>query len=97
MNIENNKGSSFLSSIMKAVGLRTRRGKALSSQDLFGMGGTFGRARIKHCSSWDIGSDLPPSPQGGRDIRGMANRRREEATFNSRQGKTPITGDRSSF
>ncbi|MCH6256652.1 hypothetical protein MLD52_08850 [Puniceicoccaceae bacterium K14] len=88
MKNEDYKNSSFLSSIMKAVGLRSRREGGPSGKDLFGMGGTFGRARIKHCSSWEFGSDLPPSLRSGRDIRDIADRRRGEANFNSQKGRT---------
>lgn len=64
--------------------------------DLFGAGGTFGRPHFKHCSTWDIESDLPPSPRNGRNLCAMANRRREEALANAHnhQGSMPSTNDR---
>ncbi|MBD5780736.1 hypothetical protein IEN85_14645 [Pelagicoccus sp. NFK12] len=50
---------SILSNIMDAVGLSPRKKLAPSAGRYLGMGGTFGRAHIRHCSTWDFEYKLP--------------------------------------
>ncbi len=51
--------STILSSIMDAVGFGSPKRIAPSGVRYLGMGGAFGKARIRHCSTWDFGYKLP--------------------------------------
>lgn len=50
---------STLSVIMEAVGLGPRKKLAPTGVRFLGMGGTFGRGTIRHCSTWDFEYKLP--------------------------------------
>ncbi|EDY80465.1 hypothetical protein VDG1235_79 [Verrucomicrobiia bacterium DG1235] len=54
-----NDRQSILSNIMEAVGLGPRKRLAPGAGRYLGMGGTFGRAKIRHCSTWDFEYKLP--------------------------------------
>ncbi len=54
-----NDRQSILSNIMEAVGLAPRKKLAPGAGRYLGMGGTFGRAKIRHCSTWDFEYKLP--------------------------------------
>lgn len=67
-----------LASLLGIGGGRSRLG--LSRRELFGMSGTFGRGLIRHCDTWEIGSDNPENATVRRDVQNIAERRRREAT-----------------
>ncbi|MBK1876589.1 hypothetical protein [Pelagicoccus mobilis] len=50
---------STLSYIMEAVGLSRRKKLAPGAGRFLGVGGTFGRGNIRHCSTWDFEYKLP--------------------------------------
>ena len=54
-----NDRQSILSNIMEAVGLSRRKKLAPGAGRYLGVGGTFGRAHIRHCSTWDFEYKLP--------------------------------------
>lgn len=54
-----NSSQSTLSVIMEAVGLGPRKKLAPGAGRYLGIGGAFGRANIRHCSTWDFEYKLP--------------------------------------
>lgn len=54
-----NDRQSLLSNIMEAVGLAPRKKLAPGAGRYLGMGGSFGHAKIRHCSTWDFEYKLP--------------------------------------
>ena len=58
---------------------RGRASSGLSRRELFGMSGTFGHGLIRHCDTWEVGSDNPENATARRDIQAVAERRRQEA------------------
>lgn len=69
---------SFLNPLSRLIGGRYREHK-LGRLQLFGMGGTFGHVIVRHCDSWNVGEDSPDRLTVRRDIREIAEKRREEA------------------
>ena len=69
---------SFLNPLSRLIGGRNREHK-LGRLQLFGMGGTFGHVIVRHCDSWNVGEDSPDRLTVRRDIREIAEKRREEA------------------
>lgn len=57
------QNGSLVSIIMEAVGLSPRKRLKPSSVRYLGMGGSFGKGRIRHCSTWDLDYQLPRREQ----------------------------------
>ncbi|MBC2608206.1 hypothetical protein [Pelagicoccus albus] len=52
----------ILSSLMETVGLAPRKGLSPGAGRFLGMGGSFGKAKIRHCTTWDFEYKLPRVP-----------------------------------
>ncbi|MBT6380963.1 MAG: hypothetical protein HOJ89_12185 [Opitutales bacterium] len=78
--VKSPSGRSVLSSLLNLRGGQSRDRNGLGKMQLFGMSGTFGRGSIKHCDTWEFGEGNPENVAVRQDIKGIAQRRRTEAT-----------------
>ncbi len=53
------RNSTIFASLMRAVGFKVQAQRQDRRFGLLGMGGALGRGEVRHCSTWDIGNDLP--------------------------------------
>jgi len=73
--------SKTFSALLRAAGLGRGRRSPINRHSLMGMGGTFGRGRIRHCATWDFDFEQPRSAVGRPDLLQQIRDRREQAAF----------------
>jgi len=74
------------SALLRAAGVGRGRRSPINRHSLMGMGGTFGRGRIRHCATWDFDFEQPRSGVGRPGLRRQIRDRREQAAL----GPSPI-------